>query len=131
MEKSYNWIAISGLVAIDKLFFERDYWLYFVLFPENYVVMAKALPFIKQQLSFSENSDFISNIQDWMKATKKLSRGSGLKFRPKLDMHFPIHMDDLVKHLTQKPDDTAWHDSIIEIWQNQSVWKRLYSAPED
>ena len=27
MEKSFNWIAISGLIAIDKLFFERDYWI--------------------------------------------------------------------------------------------------------
>jgi hypothetical protein len=33
MEKSFNWIAISGLIGIDKLFFERDYWIYFVLLP--------------------------------------------------------------------------------------------------
>lgn len=47
MGKSDYWIAINGFTAIDKLFFERDYWLYFVLLPENTIVMAKALPFIK------------------------------------------------------------------------------------
>lgn len=58
MERSFNWIAISGLIAIDKLFFERDYWIYFVLLPDNYVVMTKGLPFIKYQLSLSSNDDF-------------------------------------------------------------------------
>jgi len=36
MATNYKWIAISSLVAIDKLFFERDYWIYFVLLPQNY-----------------------------------------------------------------------------------------------
>jgi hypothetical protein len=53
MEKSFHWIAISGVIAIDKLFFERDYWVYFVLLPQNYVVMTKGLPFLKRQLSFT------------------------------------------------------------------------------
>jgi hypothetical protein len=60
MEKSFNWIAISGLIAIDKLFFERDYWIYFVLLPQNYIVMTKGLPFIKRQLSFTEKKRFCS-----------------------------------------------------------------------
>src|SRR4051812_38305044 len=55
MERSFNWIAISSVIAIDKLFFERDYWIYFVLLPTNYVVMTKGLPFLKQQLAFSAN----------------------------------------------------------------------------
>src|SRR3990170_5716054 len=57
MERSFNWIAISGLTAIDKLFFERDYWIYFVLLPQNYVVMTKGIRFIKQQLAFSAHDD--------------------------------------------------------------------------
>jgi hypothetical protein len=131
MEKSFNWIAISGLIAIDKLFFERDYWIYFVLLPNNYVVMTKALPFIKRQLSFSANRDFIPNIQDWMKTTKKLTRGSGLKFLPKLQLRFPVHVNKLIEQLVQEPNDSTWHDSVIEIWQNKSTWERLYAAPEE
>ena len=84
MEKSFNWIAISGLTSIDKLFFERDYWIYFVLLPQNYVVMTKGIQFIKQQLAFSANNDLLLNINEWMKATRRLTRKSGLKFLPKL-----------------------------------------------
>ena len=130
MEKSFHWIAISGVIAIDKLFFERDYWVYFVLLPQNYVVMTKGLPFLKRQLSFTENTDFIANIQDWMKMTRRLTRGSGLKFLPKLQLKFPVPLDNLVKHLIEHPDDETWHDSVIEIWENKSSWNRLYVAPE-
>jgi hypothetical protein len=131
MEKSFNWIAISGLTAIDKLFFERDYWIYFVLLPQNYVVMTKGLPFVRRRLSFTENADFLTNMQSWMKATRKLTRGSGLKFLPKLQLKFPLPLDKLVKHLIEHPDDKTWHDSVIEIWQNKGTWICLYTAPEE
>lgn len=130
MEKSFNWIAISGIIAIDKLFFERDYWIYFVLLPSNYVIMTKALPFIKRQLYFSENPDFVNNLQGWMKATRKLTRGSGLKFIPKLHLKFPVPLDKLVRNLIENPNDETWHDSVIEIWQNSGVWNRVYVAPD-
>lgn len=131
MERSFNWIAISSLIAIDKLFFERDYWIYFVLLPQNYVVMTKGLPFIKQQLSFSANDEFTSNIREWMKSTKRLTKGSGLKFLPKLQLKFPVPLDQLVDHLIKKPNDKIWHGSVIEIWQNTKTWERLYIAPEE
>lgn len=131
MERSFNWIAISSLTAIDKLFFERDYWIYFVLVPHNYVIMTKGLPFLKQQLSFSANDDFIQEIQAWMKATRKLTRQSGLKFSPKLQLKFPFPLNKLVEHLIQNPNDTAWHESVSEIWQNISGWTCLYKSPPE
>jgi len=131
MEKSFNWIAISGVIAIDKLFFERDYWIYFVLLPQNYVVMTKGLPFVKRQLSFSANEEFFQIINDWMKVTKRLTRNSGLQFLPKLQLKFPVPLNELVEHLIENPNDDKWHDSVIEIWQNQSHWNRLYVAPEN
>ena len=130
MQRSDKWIAINGIRAIDKLFFERDYWIYFVLLPQNYVVMTKGLPFVRRQLSFAENVDFITNMQFWMKATRKLTRGSGLKFLPKLQLKFPLPIDQLAKHLIEHPDDETWHDSVIEIWENKGSWNRLYTAPE-
>src|SRR5882672_3249606 len=116
MEKSFSWIAISSLTAIDKLFFERDYWIYFVLFPQNYVVMTQGLPFITRQLAFTSNEDFIQNIRAWMKATRRLTRDSGLTFLPKLQLKFPVPLSKIVEHLIQNPDDTTWHDSVKEIW---------------
>jgi hypothetical protein len=65
-----------------------------------------------------------------MRATKKLTRGSGLKFLPKLQLKFPVPIDKLVEHLIQDPQDETWHDSVIEIWQNFGEWKQLYTAPE-
>ena len=35
MQNADKWIAINGDKAISKLFFESDYWIYFVLYPEN------------------------------------------------------------------------------------------------
>ncbi len=130
MEKSFNWIAISSLTAIDKLFFERDYWIYFALIPDNYVVMTKGLPFIMRQLSFAANSNFLSDLEVWMKATRKLTKSSGLKFLPKLQLKFPVPLNILVKHLIENPHDETWHDSVIELWQNTGNWKQLYSSPD-
>jgi hypothetical protein len=130
MQNSFNWIAISSVTAIDKLFFERDYWLYFVLVPQNYVVMAKGLPFLKKQLSFTSSQGFFKDLEDWMKTTRKLTKGSSLKFLPKLQLKFPTSLDKLVEHLIQNPNDEQWHESVIEIWQNSGNWKKLYQAPE-
>lgn len=130
MQNSFNWIAISSIIAIDKLFFERDYWIYFVLVPDNYVVMVKGLPFLKKQLSFTSNDDFINNLNEWMKYTRKISKGSSLKFLPKLQLKFPTPLNVLVEHLISNPNDGQWHDSVIEIWQNKSNWQLLYLAPE-
>src|SRR5205085_8920673 len=131
MEKSFHWIAISSIIAIEKLFFDRDYWIYFVLLPQNYVVMTKGLSFLKRQLEFSSNPEFVTAIQEWMKATRRLTKKSGLKFQPKLQLKFPISLDKLVGHLIQNPADSTWHESVIEIWQNMDSWVRLYAAPED
>ena len=131
MATNYKWIAISSLIAIDKLFFERDYWIYFVLLPQNYVVMTNGFPFVKRQLSFVPNDDSLQALQDWMKATKKLGKLSGLKFLPKLQLKFPVGLDEIVERLTKNPNDKTWHDSVIEIWQNREGWKRLYAVAEE
>ncbi|MGH7953007.1 MAG: protein NO VEIN domain-containing protein [Limisphaerales bacterium] len=130
MQTQFKWIAISNLTAIDKLFLERDYWIYFVLVPQNYVVMTKALPFIKKQLSFTAHDGFLSELDNWIKCTRRLTKNSGLKFLPKIQLKFPIALDEIVKQLVRNPLDKAWHDSVIEIWQNKSSWERLYLAPE-
>lgn len=131
MQNSFNWIAISSIIAIDKLFFERDYWIYFVLVPDNYVVMVKGFPFLKKQLSFTSSAEFFENLNEWMKYTRKISKSSGLKFLPKLQLKFPTSLNKLVEHLVKNPNDQEWHESVIEIWQNRSNWELLYKAPEE
>ncbi|MGD0650703.1 MAG: hypothetical protein ABSA97_06135 [Verrucomicrobiia bacterium] len=130
MSKNFKWIAISSLMAIDKLFFERDYWIYFVLLPENYVVMTKGFPFVKRQLSFTPDDDSIQALQEWMKATRRLGKKTGLKFQPKLQIRLPVGLDAIVKQLTQNPEDVSWLDCVIEIWQNKDGRKKVYAAAE-
>ena len=131
MERSDNWIAINGLTAIDKLFFERDYWLYFVLMPENIVVMTKALPFLRLQLELENKMDFIEELEDWMKLTRHITRDSGMQFLPRINIKFSRPIRNLVKHIISNPKDKAWHKSVIEIWQNKSKWERLFVAPAE
>lgn len=127
MEKSDYWIAINGHLAIDKLFFDRDYWMYFVLIPENIVVMTKALPFIKSQVKQSDN-DFIKELENWIKSTKNLSKNSGLTFVPRINIKFTTPMRKLVQHILSGDYEKDWNDSVIEIWENKSEWKRLHNA---
>jgi transcriptional regulator with XRE-family HTH domain len=82
-------------------------------------------------ISMSENVDFIEEMQDWMKATRKLTKKSSLKFIPRLHLKFPVPLDELVKHLIQKPSDKTWHESVIEIWRNDGNWSRVYLAQEE
>jgi hypothetical protein len=130
MQNSFNWIAISSIIGIDKLFFERDYWIYFVLVPHNYVVMVKGFPFLKKQMNFVSNEEFMQNLNEWMRYTKRISKGTGLKFLPKLQLKFPTPINKLIEYLIANPDATEWQDSVIEIWQNQSSWQRLYNVKE-
>ena len=97
MERSDYWIAINGFTAIDKLFFDRDYWIYFVLLPENIVVMTRALPFIARQLQLSKEIDFLEDLEAWVKATKALSKKSKLTFVPRINIKFAVPIRKLVQ----------------------------------
>lgn len=125
MEKSDYWIAINGHMAIDKLFFDRDYWMYFALIPENIVVMTKALPFIKSQVKQSDN-EFEKELDVWIKSTKKLSKNSGLTFVPRINIKFTTPIRKLVSQIISEDYNGEWDNSVIEIWQNKSEWKKLH-----
>ncbi len=131
MEKSDYWIAINGFIAIDKLFFDRDYWLYFVLYPENIVVMTKALLFIEKQLKISKDLDFLTDLEHWIKSTRNLSKKSGLKFVPRINIKFNIPIRELVKMIISGNYDNEWEKSIKEIWQNKSTWEKIFYIEEE
>ncbi len=126
MQNSDNWIAINGVRAIDKLFFERDYWLYFVLYPENIVIVTKALAFIQTQLDISNTKEELIELEQWMKLSKKLTKHKKLKFIPKINVKFPIPLRKLHKEIEKYKDE--YSDSIIEIWQNSDNWKLIFKS---
>lgn len=128
MQKSDYWIAINGFTAIEKLFFDKNYWLYFALVPENIVVMAKALPFINNQLPVSKNGsgDYLKVLKDWIKLTKNLSKKSGLQFIPRINIKFRVPLRDIVKETKDTRLGDIWRTSIFEIWENKGAWHCLY-----
>lgn len=129
MERSDYWIAINGHKAIDKLFFDRDYWLYFVLIPENIIVMTKALPFIKKQSKQTGNS-FEKELDNWIKSTKNLSKNSGLTFVPRINIKFSSPLRNLVNSILSEKYDGEWDESVIEIWQNKGEWIKIFEVAD-
>jgi len=89
------------------------------------------LPFIRLQLELGNKMDFIEELEDWMKLTRRITRDSGMQFLPRINMKFSKPIRDLVKHIVSNPQDKTWHDSVIEIWQNRGNWERLFVAPEE
>ncbi|OQY48959.1 MAG: hypothetical protein B6242_00770 [Anaerolineaceae bacterium 4572_78] len=131
MQKSDYWISINGIRAIDKLFFERDYWLYFVLVPENIVVMTKALPFLRFQLSLDKKLNFLDELEGWIKSTKRLSKNSGLKFLPKINIKLSTPIRKLVEEILSGEYNFDWKNSVIEIWKMEATWKQLFIVQEE
>jgi hypothetical protein len=127
MGSSDNWIAINGLKAIDKLFFDPEYWLYFVLIPENIVVMAKALPFLKAQIAISDGDVFQDDLRGWIKNTRALSRKSGLKIFPRVHAKFKVPL----RRIIEGGDFSRWRGAIAEVWQNTGGWTSLYVNEPD
>jgi hypothetical protein len=68
--------------------------------------MVKGLPFLKKQLSFTSTEQFFQDLNEWMKYTRKISKGSALKFQPKIQLKFPTPLNKLVQHLIKNPNDT-------------------------
>ena len=126
MQNSDKWIAINGVRAIDKLFFERDYWMYFVLFPENVVIITKALAFIHTQLEISNTKEELIELEQWMNLSKKLTKHKKFKFTPKINVTFPIPLRKIYLEIDNFKD--KFSNSIIEIWQNSDNWKLIYKS---
>lgn len=128
MQKSDYWIAINGFTAIEKLFFDKEYWLYFVLVPENIVVMTRALPFLQRQLELKDELDFLKDLKEWIKSTKGLSKKSGLKFVPRINIKFSVPIRKLMESLDEGSFEENWGDSVLEVWENKANWECLHNS---
>jgi hypothetical protein len=130
MQKSDYWIAINGFTAIEKLFFDEEYWIYFAVVPENIVVMVKALPFIEKQLVLANNVVYLKDLENWIKQTKSLSKKSGLKIFPKINVRFTTSLRTIIESAKKRTLHETWNFSIAEIWELQGNWAKIYQSPE-
>jgi hypothetical protein len=127
MQRSDKWIAINGTRAIDKLFFEQDYWLYFVLIPENIVLIAKGLPFIQMQMKLNNNIHYLDRMKKLLINTKDLAKETGFQLTLKINVPFSIPIRKLKDQiLLGKVFD--WEESVIEVWENKSEWNKIYHS---
>ena len=127
MQRGDKWIAINGVRAIDKLFFEQDYWIYFVLIPENIVIATKGLQFIQKQLKLNNDVEYLRELKNLMIDIKHLSKETSLKLTLKINVPFSIPMRTLTKQIIEK-QLLGLENAIIEIWQNNSSWVQIYNS---
>jgi hypothetical protein len=85
IHRSDNWFAINGLPGIEKVFFDEDYWLYFAILPQNFVICAKAVPFLSKQVSKKIDENPTDYIRSWIALTKAISRDFQIKFVPRIN----------------------------------------------
>ncbi|MCS6820392.1 MAG: hypothetical protein NZ551_00825 [Microscillaceae bacterium] len=108
MQKGNKWIAVNGLKVIDKLFFEQDYWIYFVLIP---VVATKGLPFIQNQIEIDKNKfDYLQSLKELMFSVKNLSKQTKLQLTLKINVPLAEPMKKLTKKVLE--GENIWEDAI-------------------
>ncbi len=128
-QKSDKWIAINGMRAIDKLFFEQDYWICFVLIPENIIVCTKGLDFIQKQVKLTQQIGYLNEMKKWMLTTKSLAKTTGLQLTLKINVPFSFPLRKLVASvLSSEESKEEWQNAIIEIWENKSEWRQIYKS---
>ncbi len=126
MQNSDKWIAVNGAKAINKLFFENDYWFYFVLYPENIVIVTKALLFMEAQFEFHNANTYLDDLKQWLMLSKKLTLSNKFKYTTKINVSFPIPIRQLYTNFDKYKEQ--FQESIKEIWQNKGGWQLIYQS---
>ena len=127
---SDKWFAVNGLQGIERLFLDKDYWIYFALLPENIVIATHAVPFLRKQVRYNHaDLDLSAQLKEWIDLTKQRSREFGLRFVPRIHLNVRVPMRKLLKQVLEKPDDPEWHSVVAEIWESKGKWRRLFRSP--
>jgi hypothetical protein len=129
VDKSDNWFAINGLRGIECLFFDPQYYLYFVLIRERKIVVAKAMPFLQTQIP-TYNPDVGDDMRRWLDLTKAISTESGLNIIPRVNFKLRVGIRTLVEMLESNRDADTWTDSIESIWsfEEPDSWRMTYPS---
>jgi hypothetical protein len=117
VEKSDDWFAINGLAGIENLFFDDLYWLYFSIVPENYVMVTRAIPFLRKQVSSNIDNRVSEYIKVWINLTKAITKDFGIKFIPRINFKTQTPIREMLSEVLDNPDDHDWDDVVKEIWQ--------------
>lgn len=126
--KSDNWFAINGLAGIQRLFFDKSYWLYFSIIPEDYVMVVKAIPFLRRQVSSNIDDRVSEYISTWLSLTKAITKDFGIQFIPRINFKTQVPIRKMLSDVLDSPDDHDWGDVVKEIWQlnENGQWIKHY-----
>jgi len=132
--ESDDWSAINGLAAIENLFFDDSYRLYFSIMPENYVIVSRPIPFLRKQVSSNIDDRVSEYIRGWINLTKAITKDFGIKFIPRINFKTQTPIREMLSEVLDNPDDHDWGDVVKEIWQlnedGQWIQHYLSEAPE-
>ena len=121
------WFAINGLYGIQSLFFDPQYYLYFVLANERKVLIVRAAPFLQTQIP-AYNTDVSEEVNDWLAATRKLCSNSGLNIIARVNFKLKTGIRKIVSDLEAGIDISRWNASVDSIWQADADenWTQSY-----
>jgi hypothetical protein len=116
------------LSGIEKLFFDENYWLYFALIPENYVVCTSAIPFLHKQVSTKIGESLTDYVRSWISLTRALTRDFEIQFIPKMNFKVTTPIRAMVSEILQNPLAHEWQNIVQEIWHlnEDGKWEKVY-----
>jgi hypothetical protein len=129
VDRSDDWFAINGTYGISSLFFDPQYYLYFVLVNENKILVVQAIPFLQAQIP-TYKSDVRDDMKDWLDATRKLSQKSGLNIIPRINFKLKVGIRKLVGLLETGQAGDKWCSCVDSLWRNVSsgVWEQTFPS---
>ena len=128
VDHSDNWFAINGLQGIKKLFFDKDYWLYFSLLPESTVITVKALPFLERQVSYKTGKNLLEQLESWINLTEGITKNFGLQFIPRINFKVITPIRKMLKQIIDDPQNDQWKVMATSVWKlgENGYWEKLH-----
>lgn len=127
VDRSDDWFAINGTYGIESLFFDPQYYLYFVLINENKVLIAQAIPFLQAQIP-SYKTDVSNEMREWLEKTRTLSESAGLNIIPRINFKLKVGIRRLVAFLESGQAIDEWQHCVDSIWYSSTTggWQRTF-----
>jgi hypothetical protein len=129
VDRSDNWFAINGLYGIEKLFFDSQYYLYFVLINEMKILIAPAIPFLQAQIP-TYNADTGREVSEWLELTRTLGTKSGLNIIPRINFKLKVGIRELVRLLESGQGTGDWLGCVDSVWCSAKLgsWHKTFSS---
>lgn len=127
VDRSDNWFAINGLLGIECLLFDPQYYLYFVLIRERKILIAQATLFLQVQIP-SYCPDVGDDMRRWLDLTKAIGGKSGLNIIPRVNFKLEVGIREPVRFLESGQGSDRWQNCVESVWCSKAThfWQRTF-----